>query len=77
MDYNKVIEILLEVLCDFRLIVICIVVILYLNFMMFVANYRRKVRPLKKKKATPLPKPEKKEKKEKDDEESADDDATV
>ncbi len=62
MSFNKILQVLLKVLTDPRLIVICIVVILYLNFMIFVANYRRKFRPKTQKKAIVLSSESKKKK---------------
>ena len=73
MDFNKVLQVLLKVLTDYRLIFICVIVILYLNFMVFVTNYRRKIRTKKKRKIIAPPPP--KEKKKGDDAINEDDES--
>ena len=49
MDYSKVLDIFLSVLQDSRVVAIFILVILYLNFVIFVSRYRKKPPAPKKK----------------------------
>ncbi len=52
MDYSKVLEVFLSVIQDSRVITIFVLVILYLNFVIFVSRYRKKPPAPKKKRVT-------------------------
>lgn len=52
MDYSKVLEVFLSVIQDSRIITIFVLVILYLNFVIFVFRYRKKTPAPKQKKIT-------------------------
>ena len=52
MDYSKVLDVFLSVLQDSRVVTIFILVILYLNFVIFVSRYRKKPPTPKKKRIT-------------------------
>lgn len=61
MDYSKVLEVFLSVLKDSRVITIFVLVILYLNFVIYVTLYRKKPPAPKKKRITLDETPKKKE----------------
>ena len=52
MDYSKVLDVFLSVVQDSRVVTIFILVILYLNFVIFVSRYRKKPPAPKKKRVT-------------------------
>ncbi len=52
MDYSKVLDVFLSVLQDSRVITIFVLVILYLNFVIYVTRYRKKPPAPKKKRIT-------------------------
>ncbi|MBQ1198414.1 MAG: hypothetical protein IIX47_07445 [Spirochaetaceae bacterium] len=52
MDYSKVLDVFLSVLQDSRVVTIFILVILYLNFVIFVSRYRKKPPAPKKKRVS-------------------------
>ena len=55
MDYSKVLGVFLSVLQDSRVVAIFILVILYLNFVIFVSRYRKKPPAPKKKRVSVTP----------------------
>ena len=55
MDYSKVLDVFLSVLQDFRVVAIFVIVILYLNFVIFVSRYRKKPPAPKKKRVSVAP----------------------
>ena len=55
MDYSKVLDVFLSVLQDSRVVTIFILVILYLNFVIFVSRYRKKPPAPKKKRVSVTP----------------------
>ena len=55
MDYSKVLDVFLSVLQDSRVVTIFILVILYLNFVIFVSRYRKKPPAPKKKRISVAP----------------------
>ena len=61
MDYSKVLGVFLSVLQDSRVVAIFILVILYLNFVIFVSRYRKKPPAPKKKRVTLEPSAPKKD----------------
>ena len=52
MDYSKVLDVFISVLQDSRVVAIFVIVILYLNFVIFVSRYRKKPPVPKKKRIT-------------------------
>lgn len=55
MDYSKVLDVFLSVVQDSRVVTIFILVILYLNFVIFVSRYRKKPPAPKKKRVSVAP----------------------